>query len=143
MLKISQQKLKLEQDMTAADSGESPAHRCVNQGCCSVLLCKHPGGWMQITLSFLCWDSPFRFVSYFGFAWNNKLERSFGADGRLVCALQAWPTNQGQTRARRGFGTVLGTWILSVPMECCFYSPGEEGTIPADIATLLKASLGL
>lgn len=29
MLKISQQKLKLEQDMTAADSGKSPAHNDV------------------------------------------------------------------------------------------------------------------
>lgn len=67
MLKISQQKLKLEQDMTAADSGESPAHHCVNQGCCGVLLRKHPGCLVQITLSFVCWDSLFLFVSCFCF----------------------------------------------------------------------------
>lgn len=67
MLKISQQKLKLEQDMTAADSGKFLAH---NDVCLSELrllqyiILKKQGSWCRQAFFFML----------------NKLERSIYAD---------------------------------------------------------------
>lgn len=141
MLKISQQKLKLEQDMTAAESGRCLAHNDVHLRKLKlqyVSLKKKNvlhGDKLFAVWGFLCWTRKMYFCWLF-----------FDVTGG---ALWVWPRNQWPSPISRGFFCFgdVGFYLFMQNILSCtnasLYSSGEEGTIPADIATLLKASLGL
>lgn len=142
MLKISQQKLKLEQDMTAAESGRCLAH---NDDHLSKL--KLPCATLKKRVFFMH-TSLFLFGVFYV-----ELERwlfccwFFDLTGS---ALWVWPRNQWPSPTSRGlfyYFEDVGFYLFMQNILSCtnasLYSSGEEGTIPADIATLLKASLGL
>lgn len=139
MLKISQQKLKLEQDMTAAESGRCLAH---NDDHLSKL--KLPCVTLKKRMFFMQ-TSLFLFGVFYA-----ELERwlfcclFFDLTGS---ALWVWPRNQWPSGGLFYCFEDVGFYLFMQNILSCtnafLYSSGEEGTIPADIATLLKASLGL
>lgn len=137
ILQLGQKKLKLEQDMTAADQGKGLcAHRLCN---CSLVL-----QYFNATVK----ENALNLKMHFRISKTVICDRTRGFDTTFYsfsCRYYNIFTNMVWKRylIKEMYIFIrysVNLWVAELLMHC---SIDDEGSIPDDMASLLKASLGL